>query len=207
MHRSATRIRTCRMRTIVIGTEVREIVRSDRQSATYGCSRSCAYRGSFILFVSLPNLTLHGSHGIGRAVSRVRQVIAVVLLGLLAPANISWAIALIALSHGPHLVTFEASHDGPGMLLHHHPAPTHDHDHQSEHSHHASEHGDHVVHQAHGDAGVVAKRPSSGDQRSIELVLSHLVVATMEPSAQTHSLLPPATHAASPPTRTIVLRI
>jgi hypothetical protein len=158
-------------------------------------------------------LTVFPQVAIHRAVMPARQLVALLLLSVWAPAQSSWALPLIALSHGSHVVSFETWHGGSQIVLHHHAIGSQVHEHaRHDHDHHADPaddpvHGDHVFHQPGTSSALTSKHLSAAHGRPVQLFVSNFVAPVLEHGALRVRLVASSPKGSFPPLRTVVLRI
>lgn len=140
-----------------------------------------------------------------RTVSRLKPLVAFLLLAVWGPSEISWALALVAVADGSHHVSLRSSHGDLDLVLHHHSIPSGTDDDVLDADDHP--HGDHVIYGPGTDRVLAASRLAQGDPPSQLCVQGDVSSPGV---ACDRSLLRVATPSAigpSPPLRTVVLRI
>ena len=150
-------------------------------------------------------MTATESERINRPVSRLKPVLALLLLAVWGPREISWALALVAVADGSHHVSLRSSHGDLDLVLHHHCIPSGTDDVVRDTDDHQN--GDHVIH-GPGTARVLpASKLAQGNPPSQLYVQGDVSAPGVACDRTLLHVGGFATIGPSPPLRTVVLRI
>ena len=149
-------------------------------------------------------MTATESERINATVSRLKSLVAFLLLAAWGPSEFSWALALVALADGSHHLSLRSSHGELDLVLHHHAIPSDANGAALDADDHP--HGDHVIHGLGADrllpSRLAQRHPPS--QLWVQGDVSSLGVACDSTLLHVGAL---ATIGPSPPLHTVVLRI
>jgi len=149
-------------------------------------------------------LTAIESERIYRAVSRIKPLVAFLLLAAWGPSEFSWALALVV-ADGSHHVSLRSSHGDLDLVLHHHSIPSGTDDVVLDADDHP--HGDHVIHGPGADRALAESRLAQGDPPSQLCLQGDVSSPEVACDRSLIRVAAPSAIGPSPPLRTIVLRI